>query len=148
IGLFLRRMLVRRLQKTVLDKWLVQTFGVLIFLPGLALAGVVIPVIWDGSFLIDILQFLKDHVPDITSLAWAITESLLIIILGIGIARTIMALTIRGLGENRIDINIRTLIGRIFYILILTITFFWAISLWNISIGIPVAVIGTFTVAF
>ena len=33
IGLYLRRILVRRLQKTVLDNWLIQLLGIIVFLP-------------------------------------------------------------------------------------------------------------------
>ena len=32
-GLYLRRILVRRLQKTVLDNWLIQLLGIIVFIP-------------------------------------------------------------------------------------------------------------------
>src|SRR5437879_4854122 len=39
IGLWLRRRLVRRLRKTVLDDWLIHTLGFLIVLPPLLIAA-------------------------------------------------------------------------------------------------------------
>ncbi len=54
---------------------------------------------------------------------------------------------IRGLSDKRIDINIRTLFGRIFYILTLVIMGFWILAVWNVSVGIPVAAFGIVTAA-
>lgn len=147
IGLLLRRALLRRLKSTILDKWIVQALGIIIIFPPLILAGLAALIIRDSDVLIAFWDLVRSHLPEVTSAAWNILGSLLILVFGIGIARTVMTLTIRGLGENRIDINIRTLIGRIFYVLILVITFFWIFSLWQISIGVPVAVIGVLTVA-
>jgi small-conductance mechanosensitive channel len=58
-----------------------------------------------------------------------------------------MKITVRGLGENRIDINIRTLIGRIFYIITVLIAIFWILAIWHVAVELPVAVLGTLTVA-
>jgi small-conductance mechanosensitive channel len=148
IGLLLRRALLRRLKKTVLDNWIVQALGILVIFPPLLLAGLAAPIIWDTEVLTAFWNVVRSHIPEITNTAWSIVESLLILVFGVGIARTVMTLTIRGLGENRIDVNIRTLIGRIFYVLILVVAFFWILSIWQISsIGVPVAVIGVMTVA-
>lgn len=147
-GLFLRRLLIRRLKQTVLDTWIVQTLGVVIIFPPLILAAVAAPLIWDPNLLFAYWDSIKSQlkIADITSLTWKLVETLLLISLSVGIARTVKTLTIRGLGENRIDINIRTLIGRIFYFVILTFAIFWILSIWPISIGIPVAAIGILTV--
>ena len=149
LGLLFRRLLVRRLKQTVLDNWIVQTLGVAIVFPPLILAGAAAPLIWDPNLLFAYWDSIRSQlkIGDITSLTVNLIETLLLIGLGVGIARTIKTLTIRGLGENRIDINIRTVIGRIFYFVILTFTIFWILSLWQISIGIPVAGIGILTVA-
>src|SRR6185437_9708679 len=49
IGLWLRRWLVRRLKKTVLDDWLSQTLGVIVILPILLIAaGVAAGVVTNG----------------------------------------------------------------------------------------------------
>jgi small-conductance mechanosensitive channel len=55
--------------------------------------------------------------------------------------------TVGGLGESRIDLTIRTLIGRILFILIIVFAAFWILSVWDVSLGIPVAFIGVITVA-
>ncbi len=149
LGLLLRRLLILRLKQTVLDKWIVQTLGVAIVFPPLILAGAAAPLIWDPNLLFAYWQSISSQLQrgDIADLIKNLIGTLLLIGLGIGIARTVKTLTIRGLGENRIDINIRTLIGRIFYFVILTFVIFWILSLWQISIGIPVAGIGIVTVA-
>ncbi|HLJ32059.1 MAG TPA: hypothetical protein VKU38_00325 [Ktedonobacteraceae bacterium] len=150
IGLILRRLLVRRLQKTVLDEWLVQVIGIIPILPPLIIAAFFAPAIWDNKLLasewITIQSFLQSH--DTLGFAGGFIETVLIIVLGLGIARTVMKFAVRGLGESRIDINIRTLMGRIFYIITVIIVIFWVLSIWQISIGLPVALLGTLTVAF
>ncbi len=151
LGLLFRRLLIRRLKQTVLDNWLAQTLGVAIVLPLLILAGAAAPLIWNPNLLSaywdSIGNQLKIGNINIPGLTVNLIETLLLLGLGVGVARTVKTLTIRGLGENRIDINIRTLIGRIFYFVILTFTVFWILSLWPIAIGIPVAAIGILTVA-
>ena len=152
LGLLLRRLLVRRLQKTILDNWITQTLGVLIIFPPIIIAGVIIPFILNNALLKSFWDQIKTttilHIPDIISFAWGFVETALIIALGVGIARTIMNLIVKGLGENRIDINIRTLIGRIFFIIVIIIAIFWILSIWHVAIDLPVAVLGTLTVAF
>ncbi len=148
IGLLLRRLLVHHLKKTVLDNWLVQTLGIIAVFPPLILAAIAIPIIL-GMFT-DLWHQLKLlmllHSTEVTSLIWGIIETVLIIALGIGIARTIKTLTIRGLGENRIDINTRTLVGRIFYILTLILVVLWTLSIWQIPLTGAVTFIGVLTV--
>ncbi len=154
LGLLIRRALVNRLKKnTELDSWLVQTLGVLVVIPTLVIAAVATPVIllWSidnlTSLWTNVATFLKFDRQTILSLSGNIVETVLLIALGLGIARTTRNLTMRGLETNRIDINMRTLIGRIFYILILCLAAFWIFSIWNIPIGLPVATIGIVTVA-
>ncbi len=152
IGLLLRRLLVHRLKNSVLDNWIVQTLGILIILPPLIVAAPVVLFILSGGTLSTMWDILMAVLPvrpaDLISLAWSLIETVLVIALGVGIARTLMKIAVRGLGENRIDINIRTLIGRIFYIITLLITIFWILTIWHFAIEVPVAVIGTLTVAF
>ncbi len=151
IGLFLRKMLIHGLRRTVLDNWIIQTLGIIVILPSLILGGFVIPIIWQPEIIFTYWQGMQGQLQiDKINLSALITnsiETLLLLGLGIGVARTIQALTIRGLGENRIDINIRTLIGRIFYIIVLVFAAFWILSIWQISIGVPVTVISVITVA-
>ncbi|HEU5229665.1 MAG TPA: mechanosensitive ion channel domain-containing protein [Ktedonobacteraceae bacterium] len=147
LGLLLRRLLVRRLQRTVLDKWIVQTLGVLVILLLLALGAFSIVGIWNLNLLFQILNINQLEIKDIRNFSLNCIGTGLLIAFGVGIARTVKKLTIRGLGENRIDINIRTLVGRVFYFVVLLVAIFWILSIWNVQLGIPVAAIGVLTVA-
>ncbi len=149
IGLILRRLLVGRLKKTVLDNWLVQTLGVIIVFVPLILSVPVVFVILDNNLFGVLWAAIQAqiHVKDIIPISLNLVQTALIIALGVGIARTLVALAVRGMGENRVDINIRTLVRRIFYIIILTFIVFWVLSIWNIPITIPVTAIGIMTVA-
>ena len=151
VGLTLRRILVRRLKKTVLDNWLTQTFGVLVAVVPLIIAAFGIPLIWQPTLIDAYWQAIKaqfgiESIP-IRIILQNLIGTLLLIVFGIGVARTLQRLTIRNLGENRIDVNIRTLIGRIFYFLVLIFAFFWVLSIWNVSLTFPVAAVGVITVA-
>jgi small-conductance mechanosensitive channel len=153
LGLWLRRWLVRRLQKTVLDNWLVQIFGVIIVLPTLLIAlGVAIGVVTNG---VDLLVNLWKTFSTATGaknqdvILWGRngTFSVLIILLAVGVARTVSRLMVRGIGEHRLDLNLRVLIHRISYIVVFLIAVFWILSIWQVAIELPVAVLGTLTVA-
>ena len=151
IGLLLRHRLVDRLKtNTALDAWLVQTLGVLVVLPLPIIAAAASPLIYLWS--IDTLPQLWNNittqpiVQQIASTTWLIAGSVLFIALGLGIARTIRNLTVRSLETNRIDINIRTLIGRIFFITVLLLTILFILSFWHIPLEFPVAAISVITV--
>jgi small conductance mechanosensitive channel len=152
IGLILRRLLVRRLKKTILDNWLIQALGIIIIFPPLIIAAVAVPLILNSGaiplYWNQLQKFVVENANGILSLSWGFIETVLILVLGVGIARTVMNMIIRGMGENRVDINIRTLIGRIFFIIIVLTAIFWVLSIWQVSITLPVAVVGTLTVAF
>lgn len=152
-GLLFRRLLVRRLKRTVLDKWIIQTLGILIALPTLIIAAFASPIIWTPYLFYLYLYtfffpYVVKNIDNLIPLARNIIFTLLVIALGIGVARTARTLTIRQFGGGRIDVNLRTLMARVFYYILLAITISWALSIWNISIGIPVTAIGILTVAF
>jgi small conductance mechanosensitive channel len=150
IGLWLRHWLVRRLKKTVLDDWLSQVFGVIIVLPPLLIAGgVATGVITNG---VNQLQDFGNAVSgrlglDLNFFTRNCLLTLLIIIFAIGVARTFSKLTMRGIGEHRLDPNLRILIHRISYLIVLLVAVFWILALWQVAIELPVAVLGTLTVA-
>src|SRR5581483_2703227 len=112
IGLLLRRKLVERLKKTVLDNWIIQTLGILIILPTLIIAAPIALLItnWGTGILGDLAKsFSETFKPqDVKNFVWNLIQTILLIALGLGVARTIRAVTVRSLGESRIDINIRT----------------------------------------
>jgi small conductance mechanosensitive channel len=145
VGLFLRLLLVRRLKQTVLDNWLIQTLGVIVVLVPLVIAGAATPFILDNTNVLwrNLLDSLKNQI--LATLIWNIVQTLLVLVLGIGIARTLSKLSLRS--QSHLDINLRTFIGRICYITTLLITVFWILTFWQISVTVPVAVIGSLAVA-
>lgn len=153
IGLYLRMRLVRRLARTQLDSWVIQTLGVLIVIPPLILGALAIPVIytWGFNILYNVydatLQTLHVQPTAVPSILWNLIQTTILIALGLGIARTVRAMIVRYLGESRIDINIRTLIGRVFFFIIMSIIFIWILSIWQIGLGVPVAAVGIITAA-
>ena len=145
LGLLLRRTCIRRLEKTILDKWAVQTLGILVIIPPL-LAGVIIALsIWNNLFSL-IADLKASYDIDIYAIGLNFAETLILIALSIGFARTAKTLTIRGLGERRLNPNTQTLLARIVYITVLTIASFCVLSIWQMPVGVPVAAIGVITV--
>ncbi|GCE46997.1 mechanosensitive ion channel family protein [Thermosporothrix hazakensis] len=151
VGLYFRRKLLARLKNTILDNWLVQTLGILIVLPPLLIVFATSPFILSLSVngAADWWKQILSHAPniDLVSLISNLVVSIISVTFGLGVARTLNKATIRGLGENRIDINIRTLIGRIIYVITLVIVLFWILSLWRVPLTMPVTMLGAITVA-
>ncbi len=156
IGYFVRRLVVRRLKTTVLDDWIINTIGIAIFVPFVLIA--VLFVLFFITTNIDFLGSLwssitaglrrQDITGAILGLLGNITLTLLIIGLGVGIGRTLMKLISGRLTEQHLDVNIRMLLARILYAIIILMIFFWILSLWQISIAVPVTVISALAVAF
>jgi small-conductance mechanosensitive channel len=145
IGLYLRRRLVHYLKKSVLDRWITETLGIVIILMLQVIGGIIALSVWRN--LVSFFDELNTkHGIDVYQVSEQLLATILLIALGIGIARTIESLTLRGLGEKRIDINLRTFISRICYFTVLLIIGFWALSIWNIPLGIPATAIGIITV--
>lgn len=152
LGLFLRLRLVRRLKKTILDGWIIQTLGVIVILLLLFAAAIIASLVIDTNIIINVVRALEGQkqiqVKDIVPVAGSIIGSILVIVLALGVARTLMKLVMRGLGESRLDINIRTLIGRILFIVIILVAIFWILSIWQVGFDVPLASIGVFAAAF
>src|ERR671926_174483 len=89
VGLFLRRKLVGRLMRTILDKWVVQTLGILIIVPTLIIAAILVPIIyiWDAHQIWLWWYSIKDtsFVINLPNLLWNLMQTTLLIALGIGI---------------------------------------------------------------
>ena len=153
VGLWLRRWLIRRLQKTVLDNWLIQTLGILITLPPILIAAASASGIATNGLeqLKNIWHSLYTALglkpTDLPTAGENLLASVVIIVFAVGVARTLSRLTMRGIGEHRLDLNVRILVNRISYILVMLVAAFWVLSLWKVAIELPVAVLGTLTVA-
>jgi small-conductance mechanosensitive channel len=153
LGLILRRLLLRRLRKTILDEWLIQLLGVV-----LVIIILIVAMIGSSSIATNGLDWLLGiwakisstagiQARDMTSFGENIFFSIFIIIFAIGVARTLSRFTMRGIGEHRLDLHLRIVINRVSYILVLIVATFWILSLWQVAIVLPVAVLGTLTVA-
>lgn len=153
IGLLLRRLLLRRLRKTVLDGWLAETLGIIVVLPPLIIAAAgSTTIVTNGLNLLlqvwhTVSKFTGIGRQDLFHGGENIFWTLLIILLAFGVARTFSKLIMHGISTNRINLNVRVLLHRITFILIMLIAAFWVLSVWNVAITLPVAVIGTLTVA-
>jgi small conductance mechanosensitive channel len=153
VGLFFRYLLVRSLKKTVLDNWLIQIFGFLIIIPPI-IAGVIVASFFIGIPATELLLYLQLVLPDIFNvpnlghLIWQLALSALIILLAIGVGRTLLKLVTVETAKEHIGINISILIGRILYTLVLFIAFLLILTIWNIQFGIPAAIISVITVGF
>ncbi len=154
IGLVLRYLLVRRLKKTVLDNWLIQILGFLIIIPPF-IVGIIVASFFFGIQLPQMLAILRYVVIDIFNiqnpgnLIWNLALSTLIILLALGIGRTLVKLISGKQTENHlINVNVRRLLERASYVGIFTIAFFLILSIWNIEFGIPAAALSVITVGF
>lgn len=148
IGLLLRRMVIHRLSQTVLDSWIVQTLGICVMMLPLVIGAGGALAIW--NHLSTLVQFLEERGFNLYDLGIRLLTTILLLTLGIGIARTLRKQIFKALsngnGENRLDINIRTLIGRIVSVVILIIAGFSSLSIWNIEITIPITAISIISV--
>jgi small-conductance mechanosensitive channel len=150
IGLYLRFRLVRYLKKTVLDNWLIQIFGILIIVPPVIVGIIVLPLIsgWTTPKMYDFWTKLASvlNISDPRNLIWNLVWSALIILLAIGVGRTLFKLLTGGVAKNHLGINIRLLLGRISYVLTMLIAFLWILFIWNLSFTVPATVISIITV--
>jgi small-conductance mechanosensitive channel len=150
IGLYFRLLLVRRLKKTVLDNWLIQLFGALVVILPLIL-GIVLALyisglgtqknpFWDG--------WLQDAPSGkgLPGLIWKLIGSVLIVLLAVGVGRTLTKVVTGGIAKSRVEINIRTLLGRILSVVTAIVAFFWILATWNIELTVPATLIGVVTV--
>jgi small conductance mechanosensitive channel len=153
VGLFLRYLLVHRLKKTILDNWLIQIIGFLIIIPPL-IVGVIVVSFIIGLPPTQILAYLQFIVPDVFNVktlgnfVWNIALSALLILLAIGVGRTLLKIVTARTAKEHIGINISILLGRILYTVVLCIAVLLILSIWNIQFGIPAAVISVITVGF
>jgi small conductance mechanosensitive channel len=152
VGLYLRRLLVHRLKRTVLDNWLIQLFGFLIIIPPVIIGIIFIPYIngWNMSLLDNFWTVLGQvfNVSNYKALIGRLIVSTLIILLAIGVGRTLVKIFTGRIAQNGLNINIRILLGRISYVIVIIIASFWILAVWDIALTVPATVISIITVAF
>src|SRR5947208_16442759 len=126
VGLLLRYLLVRRLKKTVLDNWLIQIFGFLIIIPPI-IAGIIVAAFFIGIKATQMLVYLQLVLPNVFNiqnfgqLLWQFALSVLILLLAIGVGRTLLKIVTARTAKEHIGINISILLGRILYTAVLCI---------------------------
>jgi small conductance mechanosensitive channel len=149
VGLFLRYLLVRRLKKTVLDDWLIQILGFLIIILPVIVGIIVVPLVF-GIHLDSLQNVLPDifKINNLGNLVWNLALSALIILLAIGVGRTLLKIVTVETAKEHIGINISILLGRILYTSVLFVAFLLILVIWNVQFGIPAAVISVITVGF
>src|SRR5260370_5229567 len=144
-------MLVGRFNKKVLENWLIQLLGAVVIMPpviiGFVIGFVIVGPTITGlgaKFWPWILGLFR--VKDIPTLIWNLVRSILLILLAIGVGRTLMRLVTRGMDKSRMEINIRILLGRISFAVTAIVAFFWILAIWNIALTVPATVISIITV--
>lgn len=79
-------------------------------------------------------------------LIWKLIGSVLIVLLAVGVGRTLTRVVTRGIAKSRVEINIRTLLGRILSVVTAIVAFFWILATWNVELTVPATLIGVVTV--
>lgn len=151
VGLYLRHRLVRRLKKTVLDNWLIQLLGFLVIIPPVIIGSIIISYIYGWASQMDNFWTVIGQVFNVSnykSLIGNLIASALIILLAIGVGRTLVKLFTGRMAQNGLNINIRILLGRISYVVIFIIAALCILAVWNISLTVPAAIISILTVGF
>lgn len=151
VGLYLRHRLVRRLKKTVLDNWLIQLLGFLVIIPPVIIGSIIISYIYGWASQMDNFWTVIGQVFNVSnykSLIGNLIASALIILLAIGVGRTLVKLFTGRITQKGLNINIRILLGRISYVVIFIIAALCILAVWNISLTVPAAIISILTVGF
>jgi len=77
----------------------------------------------------------------LVNVLWHVAITGVLGVLGFLMAGQIKAALERRLEQQNVTINLRTLIGRACYVLVLVATFFVILTIWNVQIALPVAII-------
>src|SRR5260370_2297295 len=150
LGLYFRLLLVSRLKKTVLDNWLIQLFGALVVILPVILGIVLVASIsgLGANLVTPFWKWLQDAFQGkgLSGLVWKLIGSVLIVLLAIGVGRTLTRVVTRGIAKSRVEINIRTLLGRVLSVVTAIVAFFWILAVWNTELTVPATLIGVVTV--
>ena len=147
IGLYSRLLLVRRLKKTVLDNWLIQLFGALVvILPVILGIVLALSITGLGTTVSKFLDGWLQPINDLPGLIRNLIISVLIVVLAIGVGRTLTKLVTRGIAKSVLEINMRTLLGRILSVVTAIVAFFWILATWNVALTVPATVFSVVTV--
>jgi small-conductance mechanosensitive channel len=146
LGLFVRYLLLKQFKKASIGSTLAQAIGISVIVLLLILAFCAGAAIITGNAdLFAVLLGFAGNEPtalqSIVNLFWKVTITGLLGLLGLIIAGQIKEAITRRLEQQVVDVNLRTLIGRAGYSLVLVGVFFVALWIWDVQIALPVAII-------
>jgi len=155
LGLLVRHLLLKQLKKASTGYTLANAVGISVIVLLLFLSlGVGAAIITGDVDLLTLMLGLGTplNIPtpleSLVNVLWRVAITGLFGVLGFLIAGQIKAAMYRRLEQQDVTINLRTLIGRACYVLVLVVTFFVILMIWNVQIALPLAIItGVFTFA-
>lgn len=147
-GLLLRRLLLKRFQRGSLTHALMQAVSVSMILLLFLLAISIDLVLFTGNTsLFALLLGAKNPNSNQTSFQnvintlWNISLTGFICLLGLIVAGRLKIAVVQRLDEQQAAINLRALMGRAVYVLVLIAVFFIVLSIWNVQAALPAAVV-------
>ena len=148
IGLVVRHLLLKQFKKASTGYILANAVGISVIVLLLLLAvGIGAAIITGDVDLLTIMLGLgtpgnkPTPLESLVNVLWNVAVTGLLGVLGFLIAGQIKATLDRRLEQQDVTINLRTLIGRACYVLVLVVTFFVILTIWNVQIALPVAII-------
>ena len=148
LGLLVRHLLLRQFKKASLGYALANAAGVSVIAILLLLAVGMGAAIIKGD--IDLLTNMLGlgtpgnnltPLESLINVLWKVAITGVLGVLGLLIAGQIKAALERRLEQQDVTINLRTLIGRACYVLVLVATLFVVLMIWDVQIALPVAII-------
>ena len=148
LGLLVRHLLLKQFKKASTGYNLANTVGISVIVLLLFLSlGVGAAIITGDVDLLTLMLGLGTPVnkptllENLVNILWRMAITGLLSVLGFLIAGQIKAAMYRRLEQQGVTINLRTLIARACFVLVLVVTFFVILIFWNVQIALPLAVI-------
>ena len=148
LGLLVRHLLLKQFKKASLGYSLANAAGISVIVLLLLLAvGVVAAIITGDIALLTLMLGLgtpgKTPTPleGFINVLWNVAITAFLSVLGFIVAGQIKAAMNKRLEQQDVTINLRTLIGRTCYVLVMVVTFLVILMTWDVQIALPLAII-------
>jgi small-conductance mechanosensitive channel len=146
LGLYIRHLLLKQFKKASLSLQLAHAVGIIAIVLLLILAIYLGVAIVTGN--IDLFAALSGSLgtkptalQSLADLLWKVTITGLLLLIGLVIAAQLRETINRRLEEQEVAVNLRTLIGRACYVLVLLAALFVDLLIWDVQIALPVAIV-------
>jgi small-conductance mechanosensitive channel len=142
LGFFIRSALVKRFTKASLGYQLAQAVGVSVILLAVVLSLVI--VMEDTTLFATLLGAPSNKLTlfqSVVSILWYLALTGIICVLGLLIAEQLKTTFSRRLEEQEVEANLRALIVRASYALVLVIVFVAVLTIWDVQIALPITII-------